>query len=56
MTPYEGLATFLDRAYAALVTGDEPPVGYEDMRGPAALIDALVRARGEAPRTAGGSA
>ena len=56
VTPYEGLATFLDRTYAALVTGEDPPVGYDDMRGAAALIDALLQARGESPRTAAGSA
>jgi predicted dehydrogenase len=55
-TPYEGLATFLDRTYAALVTGDEPPVGYDDMRGAAALIDALVQVRGDSQRTAARSA
>ena len=55
VTPYEGLATFLDRTCAALVSGGPPPVCYEDMRGTAALIDALVEARDESPRMLAGS-
>jgi predicted dehydrogenase len=41
-TAYEGLTTFLQRSYAALRTGDEPPVTFEQMDGASRLIDALV--------------
>jgi predicted dehydrogenase len=55
VTPYEGLGTFLDRTYTALLSGGPPPVCYEDMRGTATLIDALVEARDESPRMLAGS-
>ena len=41
-TPYEGLATFLDRTYAALSSGAEPPVTFADMDGVSRLIEALL--------------
>lgn len=41
-TPYEGLATFLDRTYAALREGAEPPVGFDDMDRASKLVDALL--------------
>jgi hypothetical protein len=41
-TPYEGLATFLDRTYAALRAGKEPPVTFADMDRASRLIDAMV--------------
>jgi predicted dehydrogenase len=41
-TPYEGLATFLSRTYAALRAGAEPPVTFEDMDRTSRLVDALV--------------
>ena len=41
-TPYEGLATFLDRTYVALRAGKEPPVTFDDMDRASRLIDALV--------------
>ena len=45
VTPYEGLATFLERNYTSLLSGDAAPVSYADMRDTAMLIDDLVRAR-----------
>lgn len=45
VTPYEGLATFLDRHYTALRTGEPAPVNYEDMRKTAKLIEDLVHER-----------
>jgi predicted dehydrogenase len=44
-TPYEGLATFLDRTYAALRTGAQPPVTFEDMERASLLVDALLDAK-----------
>jgi hypothetical protein len=41
-TPYEGLGTFLDKTYAALQAGTEPPVTYDDMDKVSRLIDALL--------------
>jgi predicted dehydrogenase len=41
-TPYEGLATFLDRTYAALRHNAEPPVGFDDMDRASKLVDALL--------------
>lgn len=41
-TPYEGLGTFLDRTYAALREGKEPPVGFDDMDRASKLVDALL--------------
>lgn len=41
-TPYEGLATFLDRTYSALREGVEPPVGFDDMDRASKLVDALL--------------
>lgn len=41
-TPYEGLATFLDRTYAALRSGSEPPVKFDDMDRASKLVDALL--------------
>jgi predicted dehydrogenase len=41
-TSYEGLATFLSRTYAALRTGAEPPVTFDDMDRASRLVDALV--------------
>ena len=41
-TPYEGLATFLDRTYKALHDGTEPPVSFDDMDRTSKLIDALL--------------
>jgi predicted dehydrogenase len=41
-TPYEGLATLLDRTYAALRSGTEPPVTFEDMDRASLLVDALL--------------
>ena len=41
-TPYEGLATFLDRTYIALREGTEPPVGFDDMDRASKLVDALL--------------
>jgi predicted dehydrogenase len=45
-TPYEGLATFLDRTYAALRAGTEPPVTFDDMDRTSRLVDALVAQQG----------
>jgi hypothetical protein len=42
-TPYEGLATFLDRTYAALREGSEPPVTFDDMDRASRLVDTLVQ-------------
>jgi predicted dehydrogenase len=44
-TPYEGLATFLDRTYAALQAGAEAPVTFDDMDRTSRLIDALLDER-----------
>jgi predicted dehydrogenase len=44
-TPYEGLATFLGRTYAALRAGEEPPVTFEDMDRASRLVDALLEDR-----------
>jgi predicted dehydrogenase len=44
-TPYEGLRTFLDRTYEALVTGTEPPVTFDDMDRASRLVDALLDER-----------
>lgn len=41
-TAYEGLATFLERTYAALSNGTEPPVTFEDMDRASRLVDALL--------------
>lgn len=41
-TPYEGLQTFLNQTYDALVRGTEPPVTYDDMSRASRLIDALL--------------
>lgn len=41
-TPYEGLRTLLERTYAALADGTEPPVTYADMDRASRLVDALV--------------
>jgi predicted dehydrogenase len=41
-TPYEGLATFLDRTYSALRQGAQPPVGFDDMDRASKLVDALL--------------
>jgi predicted dehydrogenase len=41
-TPYEGLATFLGRTYAALRAGGEPPVTFGNMDRASRLVDALV--------------
>jgi predicted dehydrogenase len=41
-TPYEGLGTFLERTYAALREGTEPPVGFDDMDRASKLVDALL--------------
>ena len=43
-TPYEGLGTFLGLTYAALQTGQEPPVTFADMDGVSRLIEALLAA------------
>ncbi len=40
--PYEGLGTFLDKTYAALREGREPPVTFDDMDRSSRLIDALL--------------
>lgn len=45
VTPYEGLATFLDMAYDSLSGGGPAPVSEDDMRDAAALIDRLVLER-----------
>jgi predicted dehydrogenase len=42
VTPYEGLHTFLDQTYAALLTGSEPPVSRQHSLSAARLLDALV--------------
>jgi len=42
VSPYQGLATFLDHTYRSLATGAEPPVSFEDMETTSRLIDALV--------------
>lgn len=42
-TPYEGLRTFLDRTYAALKTGAEPPVTFDDMDSASRLVDELLK-------------
>jgi predicted dehydrogenase len=47
-TTYEGLATFLDRTYAALVDGKEPPVTFADMDRASRLVDALLDERNRA--------
>jgi predicted dehydrogenase len=44
-TPYEGLATFLRRTYAALREDREPPVTYDDMDRASRLVDALLEER-----------
>jgi hypothetical protein len=44
-TPYEGLRTFLDRTYAALASGGEPPVTFKDMDRASRLVDALLDER-----------
>ncbi len=41
-TPYEGLGTFLGQTYAALQSGGEPPVTFDDMDRVSRLIDALL--------------
>jgi predicted dehydrogenase len=41
-TAYEGIPLLLDRAYAAMATGEPPPVRFEDMDGPSRLVDALL--------------
>lgn len=41
-TPYEGLRTFLKQTYAALATGSEPPVTFNDMDRASRLVDALL--------------
>jgi predicted dehydrogenase len=41
-TAYEGLQTFLQRTYAALADGTEPPVTFDDMDRAGTLIDALL--------------
>lgn len=43
VTPYEGLATFLDATYGALVIGVEPPVTRRDSLAAAGLIEALLK-------------
>jgi hypothetical protein len=42
-TAYEGLRTFLDRTYAALRDGTEPPVTYDDMDSASRLVDELLK-------------
>lgn len=44
-TPYEGLHTFLDRTYAALRDGTEPPVTFADMDDASKLVDVLLDER-----------
>jgi predicted dehydrogenase len=41
-TAYEGLHTFLSRAYASLQNGTPPPVSYADMDRASRLIDSLL--------------
>ena len=41
-TPYEGLRTFLDQTYDALLDGHEPPVTFDDMDRASRLIEALL--------------
>lgn len=49
-TPYEGLATFLDRTYRALRNKAEPPVTYEDMDRASRLVDLLIEQQSGATR------
>ena len=44
-TPYEGLQTFLARAYTALADGTDPPVSFDDMDRASRLVDELVVAQ-----------
>jgi predicted dehydrogenase len=44
-TNAEGLATFLDRTYAALREGAEPPVTFDEMDRASRLVDALLQER-----------
>jgi predicted dehydrogenase len=46
ISPYEGLATFLDLTYASLATGGTPPVTFDDMDTTSRLIDLLVAQAG----------
>ncbi len=46
-TPYEGLGTFLGKTYAALQSGGEPPVTFDDMDRVSRLIDALLAAENQ---------
>ncbi len=41
-SPYEGLYTFLDKTYEALLSDEDPPVSEEDMRKVVGLVDRLV--------------
>ncbi len=41
-TPYEGLGTFLDLAYASLDGASDPPVTFDDMDRATRLIEALL--------------
>lgn len=46
-TPYHGLARLLDKTYAAISAGEEPPIRYQDMQRTCQLIDLLVNSGGE---------
>ncbi len=46
-TPYHGLQVLLDKTYAAIIAGQQPPVGYEDMKRTGQLIDLLVNSRAD---------
>lgn len=41
-TPYEGLYSLLEKTYAALIEGKQPPIGFDDMAKTSRLIEALL--------------
>ena len=49
-TPYEGLGRFLQQTYAALRSGTELPVTFEDMDQTSKLVDALLNEENRIPR------
>jgi predicted dehydrogenase len=41
-TPYEGLHRLLDKTYEALLSGNQPPISFDDMARTSRLVEALL--------------